>query len=197
MPDTQFWDDKLTEEVQIIQILVTSRDDTHTNAEDDRQIDKLIKDAKRTQRCLRSQTKMLAKDDPDQEYFASRVRLLDSQLAALESDWNAAERSCEEFDASSDDEQSIEGVPACTSALTDDDTQTTQDESSPDDRLAPDDSSTQRSSTESNNERRRPQLTRTNGKLNCVAAATKVRCVESKVSEPLVKRVRRGIFHRR
>ena len=77
----------------MIQILIASRDDTHTSAEDDQHIDKLLTDANRTRRCFRSQTKMLKNDDPTQSHFAGRLKLLDTLLTALETEWSSIDRS--------------------------------------------------------------------------------------------------------
>lgn len=77
----------------MIQILIASRDDTNTSEEDDNHIDKLLTDANRTRRCFRSQTKMLKNGDPEQAIYTARLRLLDTLLTALETDWSSLDRS--------------------------------------------------------------------------------------------------------
>jgi hypothetical protein len=93
MPDVQFWDDKLMEEIQVIQTLISSRSDPilfGSELDDDnsvRTIDKLFLDAHRTKRCFGSAIKLLSPDDESNREWKDRLSFLCEELSVLEADW--------------------------------------------------------------------------------------------------------------
>jgi hypothetical protein len=93
MPDIQFWDDKLMEEIQVIHTLIASRSDSilfGSEIEDinsARTIDKLFRDAYRTKRCLGSATNLFSPDDDSVTEWKDRLTFLGEELSTLEEDW--------------------------------------------------------------------------------------------------------------
>ncbi|CAB9512725.1 expressed unknown protein [Seminavis robusta] len=99
MPQIEFWDEKLTEEVQILQSMLASCSDLFDEEDtpiydslldDDGSSDfaKLFRDANRTKRCFKTQINLLPDSDAaTKQEWVDRLDFLSEELTLLESDW--------------------------------------------------------------------------------------------------------------